>query len=462
MSCPTASPRWRSPLILAAGLCLLAGSLPGAAPLTFKTSRGIPLYLFPDPSLNYVHAELTLTVRHSPTDRNALPLFRLATRLLLGDRKSGLLNRLRAVSPEFSVEERPDSLRIAVDFLPGRLAEFTQFVKSFFSSQSFSVERVAAARSRFWSDLTRSGDWKRDLALQVAFHSLFAGSSLGPLPLGPGAAAGLNAAQLRSYWTQVCRPAAGTLMLKGHLNPYVTLGLLEKAMSGSPGKGSPLPVERLPVHNQRRVFFLDVPDHDYPQLFLIDAASVAGTIDMLPIYVATFSLFHYPTGRIYEAGRSQFNILNCPVTSELIQYPGVVVLVSSARVAPGEVDKMMGVMEGERRRLGNSPVGRKEYLDALNFFWKKNSVETTRVDHDLNVAQQNLFSEPTQMMNGTLASLLQKASLERVQHSMEDYFSPATRGRGERGIYVIVGNAQAMPGLIRDLKPEVISLPVGE
>ncbi len=460
MSSPTAS--LRPALFLAAGLCLLAGSLPGASPLTFTTSQGISLYVFPDPSLRYVHAELTLKVHHLPAERTSLPLFRLATHLLLGDRQSGLVSRLRSVSPQYHIEEQADSLRVEIDFLPDRLVDFVKFVDAFFSPQSFPAQRFAEAKTRFWRNLTRDRNWKRDLALQVAFHHLFAGTSLGPVPLGPGSVEGLNAAQLRSYWARVCRPRNANLMLKGQVNPYVTAGLLKQAMPGGPAAGAPPPTERPAPNNLRRVFLLDVPDREAPQIFLIDAAPVGGPIDMLPIYVATFSLFHYPTGRIYEAARGQFNVLNFPVTSELIQYPGVAVLVSSARVAPGEAEKLVGVMDAERRRLGGNPVGRKEYLDALNFFWKKNSVETARVDHDLAMVQQNLYAEPARKLNGTYANLLQKVNLERVQRSMEEYFTPPTHGRGDRGVLVIVGNAQSLPGLIRELKPEIISLPAAE
>lgn len=454
------------PIGIAVCAWLLSAVLPAAdgrpSVFQFTTSRGMPVKIIQSGAISFVHAELLIFYRFDPADHMA-PAVSFLTMLNLfrevNGRASEVISLMRALGNDCEVEQTPEYLKVSINFLPEHISTFSRLVRKIFSyGESFSLDKFNDCKSGFWRLYRAEPDWKRRLAASYAYSMLFPGQQLGHTLIPGDGLSRLNLAHVRSFYGRTYHPNNSLLVIKGNLNPYTTLGMIEKHMQLPFSRiGREAPTEKPLVQSARRVVLLDVAENDFPAVYWFDAAVTPDPPDFLPFFVLNFSLFHYPFGRFYQTTRSVFILSN-----EVVAHRGVSVLCNSVRLNPADVEPFILQMDAERRKVSSRPLERQEYLEALNFFFRKMKVTSGQFEQDVAVEIQKSLAEnrenPAQMSQEVF---FQKVSLERVNRSVEEYFTRSRAGFRDKGVIVIAGNARQLLGLFRILKPEVVH-PLGE
>jgi predicted Zn-dependent peptidase len=450
-------------------LLVLSGPRPLAAEtrqFSFLTSKGLNIKVLQDNSLPFVHAQLLVFLKGRSQNYTSLVISQLTIMNMfeeeLNSPPANLLAMLKRQGNDFQIEQNPEYIKISMSFLPDRLASFSKLLKEIFNYQSFHLNKFNESKANFWTFFSKNRDWKKEIAFLLAYQEMVGNFFFSQGYLLQGVLNKINLAQLRSFILETFRPDNALLILKGSVNPYFILGMIEKDLPPP----APLPAkpknEEIVINPGRKVFVLNVDSSEPPSAYWFDAAPAASDASYLPFLIGNFVLFGFPGGRIYQAEKNQFRMGSYKVNSEIFSLKYFSVSCNYLRLNYDDMENFIMLVDQEKKRFYTRPLERKEYLDALNFYFGQAQVNTGRFDNDFQGEIDRFFA----LASGALPprsglELFQEVSFNRVLQVMDEQmgsrYRPLIR---EKGVIVLVGKANLIMDQLKTIKAELIELRV--
>lgn len=454
---------------LLAGLLLLAlGRADAAEPrlFSFATSKGLPVKVLQDNDLPFIHAQLLVYLDSGTQSHSAQAILKLALLNLfersLNSPPANLMDLLQRQGGDFLVEQTPEFVKISVNFLPDRLPAFSRLLKELFTYQSFHLGKFNASKERFWPLIMKGRDWKKEIAVALCYQQLVGNFYFSHRFLPREVINGINMAQVRSFMLRTFRPDNALLVLKGKVNPYFVLGMIEKDLPQPAPRAARPKAAAPPLNPARRIFILNVDQPEPPLVYWFDVSPAAADPDFLPFAVGNFSLFGFPGGRVYHSERNRFLMEGYKVETETIHLRDFTLFCNYLRLNYSDLENFLLLVEQERRRFAIRPIERKEYLDALNHLIGQAQVASSRFDHDLQAEIDRFHGRGDQKaIPRPGPEIFQEVSLNRVMQALDEQMGPRQKSGGrEKGIVVLVGNADQILNSLKFLKTEAIELSI--
>jgi predicted Zn-dependent peptidase len=445
----------------------LAGGLALAAEtrlFTFTTSKGLVVKILQDNDMPFIHAQLLINLDGSTQNYTSLAISQLTVMNMfereLNFPPANLLDMLQRQGNDFLVEQNPEVVKISMNFLPDRLASFPKLLKEIFNYSSFHLKKFNESREKFWSLFAKNRDWKKEIALLLAYQQMTGNFYFTQGLLLQEFMGRINLAQLRSFLLKTFRPDNALLILKGKINPYFILGMIEKDL---PQPSPPSPKSRkeeVVVNANRKIFILNVNSSDLPVVYWFDAAPAATDANYLPYVIGNYALFGFPNGRIYQSGKNQFQMGGYKVNTDTFSFRNFTMFCNYLRLNYSDLENYLLLVDQERKKFNVRPIERKEYLDALNFYIGRAQVETSRFDNDLQGEIVRFRGQGAGSYAARIGTeLFQEVSLNRVMQIMDDQMGGKHKaGSRDKGVVVLIGNANLILSSLKFLKTEALEL----
>jgi predicted Zn-dependent peptidase len=431
---------------------------------SFSTSKGLPIKVLQDNEMPFVHAELLVFLDESTQNYDSLLISQLTVMNMfareLGWPSNELLDSLYRLGNDYQVEQTPEYVKISLNFLADRLASFTKVLKEIFTYQSFHLNKFNLSKEKYWPFFISSRDWKKEIALLLAYQQIVGNFYFNQGLLVQEFVDDINLAQVRSFQLKTFRPDNSLLILKGNINPYIALGQIERdlpAFDQSPAKNKK---EAVSINPGRKIFVLNSTVPDAPMIYWFDVAPSITDADYLPFFIGNFTLFGFPGGRIYQSEKSQFLLGGYKVSTDIYSLKNFTVFCNYLRLNYGDLENFLLLVDQERKKFSARPVAKKEYLDALNYYLGREQVETESMDYGVQHAI-DLFRAPAvanpQPQRGP--EPFREVTFERVVQVMDELMGYKHKaGFREKGIIVLIGNANLIVSNLKILKADVVEL----
>jgi len=454
--------------LLAAALLFLAanGKLTGETRLfSFTTSKGLVVKVLQDNEMPFIYAELRIYLDGGTQTYNSLAITQLAVMNMfdrsLNSPASNLMDLLLRQGNDFQVELEPECVKLRMNFLGDRLGSFSKLLKEIFTYNSFHLNRFNESKEKFWQLFVKGRDWRKEIAVFLAYQQLIGNFFFSRGFLVQEVLNGINLAQLRSFQLRTFRPDNAQLILKGKLNPYFILGMIEKDLPPVPPWPLKARKEAAALNAGRRVFILNVNSTELPAVYWFDVAPAVDDAAYHAHAVGNYVLFGFPGGRIYQSERNQALMAGYKVNTDIYFMKGFSVFCNYLRLNYGDLENYLLMVDQERRRFAVRPLERKEYLDALNFHIGHVQVESSRFDYDLTGEVDRFRGQGVAATAPRIGpELFQDVSFGRVLQTMDEQMGARnkTANHADRGIVVLVGNANLIVNSLKLLKTQALEL----
>jgi hypothetical protein len=218
--------------------------------------------------------------------------------------------------------------------------------------------------------------------------------------------------------------------------------------------------EETVINIGRRVFILNVNSSDPPMVYWFDAAPAAAGSDFPPYAIGNFSLFGFPGGRIYQSEGNRLVMGGYKVNIETFFLKNFTLFCNYLRMNYNDLENFILLVDQERKRYNVRPIERREYLEALNYYIGRAQVATSRFDHGLQSEIDRFHSQGTTPLAPKIGpEFFQEVSLNRVLQVMDEQMGyKHNSGPREKGIVVIIGNADMILNNLKSLKTEALEL----
>lgn len=431
---------------------------------SFVTSKGLTIKVLQDNDMPFIHAQLRIFLDGSTQNYTSLAISQL-TVMNMFDRElnspaSSLLDMLQRQGNDYQVEQNPEYVKISMNFLPDRLAAFPKLLKEIFNYQSFHLKKFNQSKENFWSLFSKNRDWKKEMAFLLAYQQIIGNFYFNRGFLFQEFIGKVNLAQLRSFLLKTFRPDNALLIIKGKINPYFILGMIEKDLPQPPPRPAQAKKEEITINASRKVFILNVNSTELPAIYWFDAAPAASDANYLPYFIGNFTLFGFPGGRIYQSEKNDFLMAGYKVNTEIYFLKNFTVFCNYLRLNYNDLENFLLLVDQERRKFAVRPIERKEYLDVLNFYIGRAQVETSRFDYDLQGEIDRFYARSAAVPPPRIGpELFQEVGINRVMQAMDEQMGYRHKsGSREKGIVVLIGNAALILNNLKILKPDTIEL----
>ena len=458
---------YRGRRLLGAALVFLAfaPSLSGETRLfSFTTSKGLPVKVLQDNEMPFIHAELQVYLDGRAQNANSLAITQLVVMNMfersLNSPSSNLSDMLLRQGNDYQVELEPESVKISMNFLPDRLGPFSKLLNEIFTYKSFHLKKFNESKERFWSLFLKNRDWRKEIAVLLAYQQLIGNFYFSQSFLLQETLNKINLAQLRSFLLRTFRPDNAQLILKGRINPYFILGMIEKDLPQPPSLPLQARKPEAALNTGRRIVVLNVDSPDLPSVYWFDVAPAADSAAFIPYAIGNFALFGFPGGRIYQSEKNQALMGGYKVNTDVIFFKDFTLFCNYMRLNYGDLENFLLLVDQERRKFSVRPVERKEYLDALNYYIGHAQVESSRFDFDLRGEISRFRGQGASLLASRIGpELFQDVSLSRVVQTMDEQMGAKSRtGPKEKGIVVLIGSADAIVKNLKLLKTEALEM----
>ncbi len=347
-----------------------------------------------------------------------------------------------------------------MNFLPDRLASFPKLLKEIFNYPSLHLKKFNQSKENFWYLFKKNRDWKKEIALLLAYQQMVGNMYFTQGFMLREFLNRVNLAELRSFLLKTFRPDNALLILKGKINPYFILGMIEKDLPQPPPQPSKARREGVVVNAGRRIFILNVNSPDLPMVYWFETGPPAADANYLPTVIGNFALFGFPNGRIYQAEKNQFQMGGYKVNIETHSFAGFTLFCNYLRLNYADLENYLLLVDQERKKFNVRPMERKEYLDAVNFYIGRAQVETSRYDYDLPGVIARFHGLGAGSYAARIGSeLFQEVGLNRVVQIMDEQMGPKHKvGGRDKGIVVMIGNADLILSSLKFLKTEALEM----
>jgi predicted Zn-dependent peptidase len=429
---------------------------------SFVTSQGLTIKVLQDNEMPFIHAQLHIFLEGNTQNYTSFAISQLTVMNMfareLNSPPSNLLDMLQRQGNDYQVEQNPEYVKISMNFLPDRLAAFPKLLKEIFNYQSFHLKKFNQSKENFWSLYSKNRDWKKETAFLLAYQQI-----VGNFYFTQGFSFQefinkINLAQLRSFLLKTFRLNNAVLILKGKINPYFILGMIEKDFPQLPPQPSIAKKEEISINASRKVFVLNVNSAELPAIYWFDTAPAVTDTNYLPYFIGNFSLFGFPGGRIYQSEKNQFLMAGYKVNTETYFLKNFTIFCNYLRLNYSDLENFLLLVDQERRKFAVRPIERKEYLDALNFYIGRAQVETNRFDYGLQGEIDRFHGRFAALLPPRIGpELFQEVSINRVMQVMDEQMGYKHKSGGrEKGIVVLIGNSALILSNLKILKPDTI------
>jgi predicted Zn-dependent peptidase len=454
------------PLWLLAGMLVFQGISHLAAETRYfslSTAKGFPIKVLQDNEMPFVHAELLVFLDSSQNCASLLISQLTVLNMFareLNFPSSGLLDSLYRLGNDYQVEQTPEYVKVSLNFLPDRLTGFTKTLREIFTYQSFHLNKFNQSKDKYWSFLTKNRDWKKEIAFLLAYQQITCNFYFGQGGLIPDLINGINLAQLRSFHLKTFRADNSLLVIKGNINPYIVLGLLERELPADSGTPEKNKKEEVKINPWRKIIVLNSASSDSPMIYWFDVAPAFTDADYLSFFIGNFTLFGFPGGRIYQSERGQVLLGGYKVSTDIYSLKNFTLFCNSLRMNYGDLENFLLLVDQERKKFSARAIIKKEYLDALNYYTGRAQVETGFYDSGLELVIDRFQAQPASSLPPPRSSeIIREVTFERVAQVMDDQMGYKHKaGVRERGIIVLIGNANLIMNNLKSLKADVVEL----
>jgi len=118
----------RSTIILVAFLLSFFSLKAGQNIINLTSSKGLKIKIIKDSSLNFVHAEILVFYKNKI--KNPAILYLTIENIFnkyVNRSETGILSNLKKLGNDFEIINRPDFIKIKINFLPDKIALFVNF-----------------------------------------------------------------------------------------------------------------------------------------------------------------------------------------------------------------------------------------------------------------------------------------------------------------------------------------------
>lgn len=431
---------------------------------SFFTSKGLPIKILQENEMPFVHAQLLVFLDSSTQNYISLLISQLTVMNMfareLNSPSSNLLDSLFRLGNDYQVEQTPEYVKISLNFLPDRLASFTKLLKEIFTYQSFHLNKFNQSKENYWSFYTKNRDWKKEIAFLLAYQQIVGNFYFSQGLLIQEFINSINLAQLRSFYLKTFRPDNSLLILKGNINPYIALGMVEKDLLPAVGPLTKSKKKEVSINPSRKIFVLNSAASDYPMIYWFDVAPNVTDADYLPFFIGNFTLFGFPGGRIYQSERNQFLQGGYKVSTDIYSLKNFTVFCNYLRLNYGDLENFLLLVDQERKKFSARSIAKQEYLDALNYYLGRAQVETGEFDYGVQQVIDHFQAQPASLLPPLRGpEPIREVTFERVVQVMDDLMGYKHKaGIRERGIIVLIGNANLIVNNLKILKADVVEL----
>ncbi len=130
------------------------------------------------------------------------------------------------------------------------------------------------------------------------------------------------------------------------------------------------------------------------------------------------------------------------------------------RLNYGDLENFLLLVDQERKKFSVRSLAKKEYLDSLNYYLGRAQVETGNFEYGVQLAIDRFQTQSDASLPLTRSpELVREVTFERVVQVLDDQlgYKHKTAGR-ERGIIVLIGNANLIMNNLKTLKSDVVEL----
>jgi hypothetical protein len=412
---------------------------------TLKSSKGLRLKILQSNHISFIHAQLVIYYRKK-IENPAIPyltLLNIFERRLRGD-DTALLNILKKLGDDFTVEHRPDFLLFKINFLSSNdnILTFIKFLKALYSYKPFedlnspttsyaankekqnTEERFKDSIANYWHYFFARKEWKNLAAYQIAYHHFFPSAIMGQTLITPRGLKSVTLDTLRSFYLDTYQFSNSLLVIKGNIeNPGLILGHIERTFSSFKRQlpQNP-PEEKLTINEQKKIIVFNTGNDESPTMYWFEAVSTQEGGNPIPALVLNNILFTYPTGRLYINARySGINISR--METQMINHQGMTVICNPIRLRYGDLEKFIFLVDREIKKIRIKRVEKKEFLNALSNILGRLRVNTQDFENDVNL----------EIIKAEYHT--QKVTLESLNQVIDDSLY---------SLIVIVGNAKSI------------------
>jgi zinc protease len=431
---------------------------------SFFSSKGLAIKVLQQKEMPFVHAQLLVFLDGNTQNYNSLLISQLTVMNVfargLNWPSNDLLDSFFRLGNDYQVEQTPEYVKISLNFLPDRLAAFAKLLREIYTYQSFHLKKFNLSKEKYWSFYTGTRDWKKEIAFLLAYQQMVGNFYFSQGLQVQEMVNGINLAQLRSFYLKTFRPDNSLLILKGNINPYLALAQIERDLPVSSPAPAKSKKEEIVPNSSRRIFVLNSTAPDAPIIYWFDAAPALDDADYLPFFIGNFTLFGFPGGRIYQSERSQFLLGGYKVSSDIYPLKNSTVFCNYLRLNYNDLENFLLLVDQERKKFSARPIAKQEYLDALNYYLGRNQVETGNFEYGVQQVIDRFQSQPAALSQPPHGpEFMREVTFERVVQVMDELMGYKHKaGSRERGIIVLIGNANLIMNALKAFKTDVVEL----
>lgn len=441
-------------------LLLTPGILPQEQDLNLTTSKGLNIKIVKDTKILFFHAEIV--IYYTNIKNPAVPyltLFNIFNNTV-NEPRSGLLNILFKLGNDVEIEQNIDHIIFKINFLSERVPLFLQFLKELFSYKDFSLKKFNYSVANFQNLFQGTNNWEKILASQVAYEKILGKTHSGKFLISSGSLKNLNLSHIRSFYKKNYSLSGAYVVIRGNINPYILFGSIEKAFKNFKDKKNGInKIFYKTYSNDRKIFLIDMNEHYSPLIYWFETIPPGNSISHHQAKIVNNIIFGYPLGRISRV-LSNSGIKNFNITTSIKNHRNVSIVCNKIRTSYKNIKKFIFIADNIINKFGAGRVGRKEYLNAYNYFYLSRKVE---LDDYRNKTKQDILhainrkkpNTPVINFNGIIKNV-NFSSFNKLLVSPPEYYK-FSRNR-KRGVIVILGNSKIISKNLKGMNPETIRI----
>lgn len=430
--------------------------------VNLTSSKGLKIKIIKDSSLNFAHAEILIFYKKKI--KNPAILYLTIENIFnkyVNRSESKILSNLKKLGNDFEIINRPDFIKIKINFLPDKIALFVNFLKSLYSYRAFTLEKFNRSVSNFWRYFFNNKDWEKKIVFQLAYNKLFSGHLMGDTIITQKLLKQTYLPQLQRFYNNTYKLNNSLLILKGNLDPYIISELLEEKFKSYKKEKKLLYKEKkLQTNKQKQIIILDISKNVLPVVYRFKVIPSLKSKDHITYRIINNILFGFPGGKIFR-NSLYFGIRNLKISSEIINHKDVSIICNTIRLNFKDIEKLIFLEESEKKKLKIMKVGRNDYLNSLNYFYGKLKIDSEKFDNDVQIeidkSLYNLKNNYFKKLPVKFDNIIHYVSLNELNQTISNSITfKNTRRNFTSELIIIVGNAKQILRYFTVLKPEKI------
>ncbi len=430
--------------------------------INLTSSKGLKIKIIKDPSLNFIHAEILIFYKKKI--RNPAVLYLTIENIFnkyVNSSGSEILSNLKKLGNDFEIINRPDFIKIKINFLPDKISLFVNLLESLYTYKSFTLEKFNKSISNYWKYFFENSEWKKKIVFQLAYNKLFSEHLMGNTLITQSLLKQTYFPQLQLFYNNTYKLNNSSLILKGNLNPYVVSELVEeKFKSYKKEKKIYYKETKLQTNKKQRIIILDINRNGLPIIYRFKVIPSLKSKNHIAHLIINNILFGLPTGKIFR-NSLYFGIRNLNINSEIINHKDVSVICNTIKLNLRDIEKLVFLKESEKRKLKIMKIGKNEYLNALNYLYGKFKIDSEKIENDVQIEidkslydlKSDYFKIPPIKFN----NIIRQVSLNELNQIISNSITFNNRYKNFTSeVIIIVGNSKQILRYFTVLEPEII------